>query len=101
MKKIEVPEDMGIKKIKEFYTDLGDVIEEDNDIEIDLSNLESLDLSLIQVILAAVFEQKRRGKKLKIQSQLRAKRKSCLYRACARDSQSNGANSNPIPENHA
>ena len=65
MKVIELSEDVGVKNIKSFYLELKNVLESDeSEIILDFSEVRRVDLSLIQVIMAADRELKRQGKKI-------------------------------------
>jgi len=46
-------EDIGVKNIREFHRDLGDVLRSGDDITLDFSNVRRIDLSVAQVLMAA------------------------------------------------
>lgn len=63
MKVIKLHEDIGIKNIKSFFSNLKDlVINNESDIVLDFSNVTRIDLSLIQAIMSASHEIKKTGK---------------------------------------
>ncbi len=65
----EVPEDIGVKKIKSFYNELHDTLNNiDEDIILDLRNVRTIDLSFIQVLITAGRFMKKKGKTMKLQS---------------------------------
>ncbi len=68
MNTIELKEDLSIKSIKGFYSELGEALKEDSEIIIDFSNIERLDLSIIQVIMAALRDVNKGKKALKLKS---------------------------------
>lgn len=62
---LEVPEDIGIKNIKKFHSELGGLISNESEkIILDFSNVKRVDLSLVQILLA--LGQKFNGKEDKI-----------------------------------
>lgn len=63
---IELPEDIGIKKIRKFYLNLKDLIEKDNEIIFDFKKVRNIDLSVAQVIILLEKELSSTGGKLKI-----------------------------------
>lgn len=50
---IELREDVGIRNIKKFYSQLKDVFKEESEITLDFSRVCRIDLSVAQVIMAA------------------------------------------------
>lgn len=74
MKLIQLSEDIGIKKIMRFYLELKDIIfnedekETDSGVVLDFSNVKRVDLSLIQVIMAADKELRSQGKRIILKS---------------------------------
>ncbi len=69
MNVMNVPEDIGIKKIKTFYLDLSEVLKNsDGDIILDLANVKDVDLSFPQVLIAANKYMKQKGRIIKLQS---------------------------------
>jgi anti-anti-sigma regulatory factor len=50
---IELREDIGIRNIKNFYSQLKDRMKDESGITLDFSKVRRIDLSVIQVIMAA------------------------------------------------
>jgi anti-anti-sigma factor len=50
---IELREDIGIRNIKKFYSQLKDSMEKESGITLDFSKVRKIDLSFVQVIMAA------------------------------------------------
>jgi len=59
-------DNMGIKRIKIFYNELREELAGVDEITIDFSNLRRADLSLIQLIVAAGREARKKGKTIKL-----------------------------------
>lgn len=62
---IELPEDIGIKKIKEFYLNLKDLAGKDPEIIFDFKKVRNIDLSLAQIIISFGKELSSTGGNLK------------------------------------
>ncbi|MFW5770846.1 MAG: STAS domain-containing protein [Spirochaetota bacterium] len=62
---IDVDGDVGVKNIQEFHSMLGESLKHDNTIVLDFSEVSRLDLSVVQVVAAAVRESRKTKKSLK------------------------------------
>ena len=65
---IEIPEDIGVKNIKNFYSQLKEIIKKESEIILDFKKVKRVDLSFIQVIMSANRESLKNGKKIKLKS---------------------------------
>ena len=65
---IEIPEDIGVKKIKNFYFQLKEILKKESEIILDFKKVNRVDLSFIQVIMSANRESLKNGKKIKLKS---------------------------------
>jgi anti-anti-sigma regulatory factor len=63
---IVLDEDIGIKKVREFYNDLKEELSSGNEVVVDFSKVGRTDLSVIQVIIAAGREAKSKGKTIRL-----------------------------------
>ena len=63
-----VSEDIGIKKIHDFYRDLASELNSSDEIVLDFVNVARVDLSVIQVIIAAGRKAREQGKTIKLKS---------------------------------
>ena len=60
---------MGIKKIKSFHEELIEALgTTEGDVTLDMKNIDSIDLSFIQVIITAGRFMRQKGKLMKLQS---------------------------------
>lgn len=66
MKTLVIDEDIGIKKINSFKELLVETMKKNNEILLNFHKVRRLDLSVIQVIIAAMKEAKIKNKKLKL-----------------------------------
>lgn len=65
---IEIPEDIGVKNIKNFYLQLKEILKKESEIILDLKKVKRIDLSFVQVIMSANRESLKNGKKIKLKS---------------------------------
>lgn len=65
MIKIDLKEDLSIKSIKGFYGEVGEAIKGKDEVILDFSNIERLDLSIIQVIMSALGEVRAAGRAMR------------------------------------
>ncbi len=65
---IEIPEDIGVKNIKNFYFQLKEILKKESEIILDFQKVNRVDLSFIQVIMSANRESLKNGKKIKLKS---------------------------------
>ncbi len=65
---IELSEDIGVKNIKNFYSNLLDIMKSESEIVLDFSKVRRIDLSFAQVIMAANRESNKSGKKIMLKS---------------------------------
>jgi anti-anti-sigma regulatory factor len=65
---IQLREDLGIRNIKDFFSQLKTAMSDEADLILDFSNLRRLDLSVVQVIMAANRELLKKGKKIILKS---------------------------------
>ncbi len=65
---IELKEDIGIKTIKEFYLQLKDVLDKESEIILDFKKVKRIDLALVQVIISANREIKKKGHRIVLKS---------------------------------
>lgn len=65
---IEIPEDIGVKNIKNFYFQLKEIVKKESDIILDFKKVRRVDLSFVQVIMSANRELLKNGKKIKLKS---------------------------------
>jgi anti-anti-sigma factor len=65
---IELSENIGVKNIKKFYSNLLEVIKKEPEIILDMSKVRKIDLSFAQVVMAANRESGKRGKKIMLRS---------------------------------
>jgi len=65
---IEIPEDIGVKNIKNFYFQLKEILKKESEIILDFKKVNRVDLSFIQVIMSANRESLKNGKKIKLKS---------------------------------
>jgi anti-anti-sigma regulatory factor len=65
---IELSENIGVKNIKKFYSDLMDGMKKDTEIILDLGKVRRIDLSFAQVIMAANRDYGKKGKQIKLRS---------------------------------
>lgn len=65
---IEIPEDIGVKNIKNFYFQLKEILKKESEIILDLKKVKRIDLSFVQVIMSANRESLKNGKKIKLKS---------------------------------
>ncbi|MBN1531998.1 MAG: STAS domain-containing protein [Spirochaetes bacterium] len=63
-----IPEDVGIKSVREFYGTLKGLLEGDETVILDFSGLMSVHLSVSVVVMAAHREAKRLGKAIKLKN---------------------------------
>ncbi|MDY6935465.1 MAG: STAS domain-containing protein [Spirochaetota bacterium] len=68
MRVIELSEEIGIKRIREFYSQLSDVLSKESEITLDFSRVVRVDLSVVQVIMAALRESRKSEKKIMLKS---------------------------------
>ncbi len=68
MSVIQVSEDIGIKNIKKFYSELFETAKDENEIIIDLANVKRIDLSFIQVLMNISKQLKNNEQKILLQS---------------------------------
>lgn len=68
MAHLDLQEDIGIKNIKEFYRGLVDMLRTESEITLDFSNVQHIDLSLAQVLLAARKFARKENKVIKLKS---------------------------------
>ncbi len=62
---IDVDSDVGVKNIQEFQSMLGESLMHDDSIVLDFSNVGRIDLSVVQVVAAALRESRKTQKSLK------------------------------------
>jgi anti-anti-sigma factor len=77
---IELDENIGIKTIKNFYLQLKEILDSESEIILDFKNVKRIDLSLVQVIISANREVKKKGNKIILKSVSKELRKQ-LYLA--------------------
>jgi anti-anti-sigma regulatory factor len=65
---IEMPENIGIKNIKTFYSGIKELLNKEAEIILDFNKVNRIDLSLAQVIMAANREFAKTGKKIVLKS---------------------------------
>ncbi|MCP4725036.1 MAG: STAS domain-containing protein [bacterium] len=68
MSVIQVSEDIGIKNIKKFYSELSETAKDEKEIVIDLANVKRIDLSFIQVLMNISKQLKGNEQKILLQS---------------------------------
>ena len=68
MESIAVQEDIGIRHIREFYLFFGEVLRREDEITLDFSAVERIDLSVAQVLMAARRLAKSEKKVLKLKN---------------------------------
>ena len=68
MRVIELSEEIGIKRIMELYSQLSDVLSKESEITLDFSRVVRVDLSVVQVIMAALRESRKSEKKIMLKS---------------------------------
>jgi len=66
MKVIDIPDDIGVKNIKGFYSTLKDTLKNESEIHLNFSKVKRIDLSLAQVLLSAGKESKKENKCIKL-----------------------------------
>ncbi|MBN2039830.1 MAG: STAS domain-containing protein [Spirochaetes bacterium] len=65
---IEVNENIGVKTVKKFYLELKELLKKEAEIILDLQNVKRLDLSVVQVLIAANRECMKNNKSIKLKS---------------------------------
>ena len=65
---VELNEDIGIKTIKEFYLQLKELLKKETEIVLDFKKVKRLDLSVVQVLIAANRESVKNKKHIKLKS---------------------------------
>jgi anti-anti-sigma regulatory factor len=65
---IELSENIGVKNIKIFYSELMDLMKKDSEIVLDFGKVKRVDLSFVQVVMAANREYSKKGKQIKLRS---------------------------------
>ena len=65
---IILDQDISVKKIADFHANVLKSLEDDDEVVIDFSNVERVDCSLVQVIIAAGRKAKIEGKTIKLKS---------------------------------
>lgn len=68
MKLDNLPQELDVKNVKEFYGALKEALASDDKVVLDFSKIKRLDLSIVQVIMAAGKEASGKSKVLKIKS---------------------------------
>ncbi|MCP4133593.1 MAG: STAS domain-containing protein [bacterium] len=63
---ISLNENIGVKTIKEFHSSLSDELKNNDEIIIDFSAIKRVDLSVVQVIIAAGRKARKEGKTIKL-----------------------------------
>lgn len=61
-------ESFGVKHAGRFFSELKDEYENNKEVTIDFSNVKRIDLSIVQIIIAAGRSAKRDGKRIRIKS---------------------------------
>jgi anti-anti-sigma factor len=64
MKKVMIAKDVGVKNIADFKQELLHALNADNEILLHFKNVRRIDLAVVQVIMAAFKEAKKRKKKI-------------------------------------
>jgi anti-anti-sigma regulatory factor len=64
----ELPENLSVKNIKDFYVRLGNGIRNESEIILDFTNVRRVDLSVVQVLMAANRDFAKKGKQIKLKS---------------------------------
>ncbi|MFH0976783.1 MAG: STAS domain-containing protein [Spirochaetota bacterium] len=65
---IQLREDLGIRNIKDFFSQIKTAVKDEGEITLDFSKMRRLDLSVIQVIMAANRELLKKGRKIILKS---------------------------------
>lgn len=65
---IELDENIGVKSIRNFYGQLKELLNNETEIIVDMKNVKRLDLSVVQVLIAANRECAKRNKNIKLKS---------------------------------
>lgn len=65
---IELDENIGIKTIKKFHLDLKELLKKETEIILDFKNVKRLDLSVVQVLIAANRKYAKNNKNIKLKS---------------------------------
>jgi len=68
VKTIELREDLGIKKIMDFYEEFKSILNEEKEIILDFSRVRRLDLSVIQVLMAGQKHARNEQKEMKLKN---------------------------------
>jgi len=63
-----VKDDVGIKRIRDFYGEIDREFNEDDEIVMDFGDVDRVDLSVVQVVVAAGRRAREEGKTLRLKS---------------------------------
>lgn len=68
MKVVTLREDAGVKSVKDLYTQIRVALEGESEVLLDFSHVKRIDLSVAQVIIAAVKEARARSAVIKMKA---------------------------------